>query len=181
MSSVPAERLAQIAVRKLNALRIPARIHPEVPSLVEGAFAFTPGRVVHPLTQVPIGRARFRVVGHDRLQFVEAPLSALEPTPFYDAPTPEVIEHAIAAALQRRGELLRASGARFERMRLKPTLDPDTLSARVRIEGDEVVFHLESDPAGTWVRSLVEGGRELVLDRAQTTLDLDEFPLGVDL
>ncbi|MGA9520580.1 MAG: hypothetical protein WBV82_03900, partial [Myxococcaceae bacterium] len=180
MSSVPAERLAQIATRKLNALKVPVRVLPDG-CTVEGVFTFTPGRLVNPISGVPLGRSRFKVVGHDRMQFVDAPLASMEPVPFYDANSPLEVEQALAAALFRRGELLKAAGARFEKMRLAPLIEPEDLSVRARIDAPGIGFELESDSAGTWVRRVVEGGKEFLLDRSQTGINLDEFALGVDL
>ncbi len=180
MSSVPAERLAQIAARKLNALKVPSRVLPDG-GTVEGVFTFTPGRLVNPISAVPLGRSRFKVVGHDRLQFLDAPLASLEPVAFYDANSPSDVENALASALVRRGEQLKLAAARFEKMRLTPMLDPDELTVRVRIDAPGIGFELESDPAGTWVRRVVEGGKEYLLDRSRTGLNLDEFSLGVDL
>ncbi len=178
--SVPAERLAQIALRKLNALKLPARVLPDG-CTVEGIFTFTPGRLVNPISGVPLGRSRFKVVGHDRVQFLDAPLASMEPIPFYDANSPLDVENALSAALLRRGEVLKAAAARFEKMRLASRMEPEDLSVRARIDAPGIGFELESDPGGTWVRRVVEGGKEYLLDRAQTEINLDEFALGVDL
>ena len=79
---IPRERLNQIASRKLSALGIAVRLGGDRETL-EGELAFS-GRVVNPATGAAIPRARFVVVGHDRLRFVDAPLSSLGAVNFYD-------------------------------------------------------------------------------------------------
>src|SRR5918911_2859511 len=98
ISKIPRERLNQIAGRKLAALGIPVRLGADRETL-EGELAFT-SRVVHPFTGQALSRARFAVVGHDHLRFLDAPLAALQPVLFYDAERGGVLDARVAALLE---------------------------------------------------------------------------------
>src|SRR5439155_7561495 len=118
------ERLNQIAGKKLAALAIPVRLGADRETL-EGELAFAPGRVVHPATGAPIAKARFAVVGHDHLRFVDAPLSALPPIAFFEAEKGAQVEQKIALSLQKRGQLLQQIAGRMKNLKLAPAIDPD--------------------------------------------------------
>ena len=114
IGKIPRERLNQIASRKLSALGVPVRLGADRETL-EGDLAFT--RVVHPATGQPVQRARFVVVGHDHLRFLDAPLAALGAVGFYDHERLAALEQAVAAELQHRGAALQDVAARFRALR----------------------------------------------------------------
>src|SRR5919206_4542423 len=98
ISKIPRERLNQIAGRKLAALAIPVRLAADRETL-EGELAFAT-RVAHPLTGAAIGRARFAVVGHDHLRFLDAPLAALAPVQFHDVDRTGALEARVGRLLE---------------------------------------------------------------------------------
>ncbi len=104
IGKIPRERLNQIASRKLSALGVPVRLAADRETL-EGDLAL--GRVVHPATGQPVPRARFVVVGHDHLRFLDPPLSALGPVGFYEHERLAALEQVIATSLQKRSAALR--------------------------------------------------------------------------
>src|SRR5574342_538068 len=128
ISKIPRERLNQIAGRKLAALAIPVRLGADKETL-EGELPFS-GKVAHPASGQPIPRARFAVVGHDALRFVDAPLAALPPVPVYDLERASALEQRVAEALQRRLDLLQEQAARLRALGLEVTADAERLAAR---------------------------------------------------
>ena len=156
--SIPPERLAQIASRKLAALGIPHSLQSDRQTL-EGMFTVSPGRVVNPVTAVPVGRSRFVAVGHDRLKFLDAPLASLDPVPFYEARTPFDVENPIVTALAVRGEWVKRLAARFESMKLKVQVDNDSLVVIGRVDTHDCRFEIEGSPTGVRLRRLIEMGK----------------------
>src|SRR5512142_2297139 len=124
IGKIPRERLNQIASRKLSALGVPVRLGADRETL-EGDLALS--RVTHPVTRQPIPRARFVVVGHDHLRFLDAPLAALGGVNFYEHERLPALEQAIAGALQRRTAALEELSTRFRALRLEAPIDPDRL------------------------------------------------------
>ena len=131
IGKIPRERLNQIASRKLSALGIPVRLGADRETL-EGELAFS--RAIHPATGQPLPRARFVVVGHDRLRFTDPPLAALGAVPFYDHERASALEQAVAAALAERAAALQDVAARMRALRLEVGLDPDRFAVRASVK-----------------------------------------------
>lgn len=181
-SKVSRERLNQIAARKLQQLKVPVSPKPGT-DLLEGELMFTPGRVLHPANQAPIGRGHFVVWGHDFLRFTEAPLAALEPIQFYDLEYVSVIEQRVMMALQKRLGMLRELETRCASMRLSPTLDAARLQLTVLIQSGGDAYELVADTASSLrvARVTLAHGAPQNASPQYPPLKLSEFPSGTDL
>ncbi len=155
IGKIPRERLNQIASRKLSALGIPVRLGADRETL-EGELALS--RAVHPATGQPIPRARFAVVGHDHVRFLDAPLAALGPVPFQDHERAAQLDQAIAALLQHRAASLADVAARLRALRLEAGLDPDRLAARAIVKTPGHAFELLGGPEGVRVSRVAPVG-----------------------
>lgn len=183
MTSAPTispERIAQIADRKLSQLGIPHSPTP-TPGVLEGVISFSPGRLVNPVSTLPIGRGRFVTVGHDKLRFVEPPLSVFGALPFYEANSIIDFEGPLVTALSERGELIKKLAARFEALRLKTRVEPDELVVLGELETPECRFLIEGGASGVRLRSIFEGGKVAKVSPTYPALDLKDFPAPVDL
>src|SRR5919197_1040596 len=173
ISKIPRERLNQIAGRKLAALAIPVRLAADRETL-EGELAFA-SRVAHPLSGQPIVRARFAVVGHDHLRFLDPPLAALPPVVFYDAERTGVLEARVAALLQERAALVQDVAARLRALRLETGFDADRLLARAVVKTSSHAFELLGGPEGVRVARVAQvGGRPVDVPNSFPPLSLDE-------
>jgi hypothetical protein len=180
ISKIPRERLNQIAGRKLAALAIPVRLAPDRETL-EGELAFA-ARVAHPLTAQPIGRARFAVVGHDHLRFLDAPLSALPPVLFYDVDRSGAIEARVADLLRKRAALLQDLAARLRALRLETGFDPDRLLVRAVVKTATRAFEILAGPEGVRVTRVASvGGRPFEVPITFPTVNLEEHASATDL
>jgi hypothetical protein len=155
ISKIPRERLNQIASRKLSALGIPVRLGTDRETL-EGELSLA--RVVHPATGQPLPRARFVVVGHDRLRFTDPPLAVLGLLPFYDHERASALEQAIAAALTERSAALQDVALRMRALRLDAGLDADRLAVRAIVKTPAHAFELLGDPTGVRVSRVAPVG-----------------------
>jgi hypothetical protein len=163
IGKIPRERLNQIASRKLSALGIPVRLGADRETL-EGELAVA--RVVHPATGQPLPRARFVVVGHDRLRFTDPPLATLGPVPFYD--------HERAA--------LQDVAARMRALRLDAGLDPDRFAVRAIVKTPAHAFELLGDPSGVRVSRVAPvGDRPFEVSPEFPPLPLRDFQTPSDL
>jgi hypothetical protein len=155
IGKIPRERLNQIASRKLSALGVPVRLGADRETL-EGDLALS--RVVHPATGQPVPRARFVVVGHDHLRFLDPPLAALGNVGFYEHERVAALEQAVAAALQKRTAALQEIATRFRALRLEATLDPDRLAVRAVVKTATHAFEILGAPDATRVSRVAPVG-----------------------
>jgi hypothetical protein len=180
ITKIPRERLNQIASRKLSALGVPVRLAADRETL-EGELAFS-GKVLHPATGQPLQRARFVVVGHDRLRFVDAPLVALGEVPFYGHDRVTALEQVVAAALSQRSAALQAVAARMRDLRLDAGLDADRLAVRAVVKTPGHAFELLGGPEGVRVARVAPvGGKPFEVSAAAPPLDLAAFRTATDL
>jgi len=140
ISKIPRERLNQIAGRKLSALAVPVRLATDRETL-EGELLFS-GVLRNPATGQVLQRARFQVQGHDTLYFVDAPLSALPPVPFYDCERVSALEQRIGEALQRRARQLQDQATRLRGLGFEVTVEAERLAARVVVKTPTHAFEL---------------------------------------
>jgi hypothetical protein len=179
IGKIPRERLNQIASRKLSALGVPVRLAADRETL-EGDL--TLGRVVHPVTGQPVARARFVVVGHDHLRFLDPPLAALGGIGFYEHDRLAALEQAVAAALQRRTAALQDLSARFRALRLDAPIDPDRLALRAVVKTTTHAFEILGGPEATRVSRVAPvGGVPFEVAPEFPPLDLAAFPTPSDL
>jgi hypothetical protein len=180
ISKIPRERLNQIAGRKLAALAIPVRLSADRETL-EGDLALPP-RVTHPLTGQAIGRARFAVVGHDHLRFLDPPLSALPPVLFYDVDRSGAVEARVGDLLQKRAALLHDLAARLRALRLETGFDAERLLARAVVKTTQRAFEILAGPEGVRVARVAPvGGRPFEVPITFPALKLDEHGSATDL
>lgn len=180
IGKIPRERLNQIASRKLSALGIPVRLAADRETL-EGELALS-GRVLHPATGQGIPRARFAVVGHDHLRFLDPPLAALGNVGFYEHDRPAALEQAIAAALVERSAALQEVAARLRALRLETTLDPDRLAVRAVVKTATHAFELLGGPEGVRVSRVAPvGGRPFEVSSEFPALQLDDHASTTEL
>jgi len=139
IGKIPRERLNQIASRKLSTLGVPVRLAADRETL-EGELAFS--RVVHPVTGQPVARARFVVAGHDRLRFVEPPLSGLGPFDFFAHDRQASMEQAIGAALAALQGSLQEVAARLRALRLEALIDPERMLVRAVVKTSSHAFEV---------------------------------------
>ncbi|ABS26363.1 hypothetical protein [Anaeromyxobacter sp. Fw109-5] len=173
ISKIPRERLNQIASRKLSALGIPVRLGADRESL-EGELTLS--RAIHPATGQPIPRARFAVVGHDHLRFLDAPLSALGAVPFHEHERAAQLDQAITARLQERAAAVADVAARLRALLLDPRLDADRLSARAVVKTPSHAFELLGGPEGVRVSRVAPvGGAPFEVSPEFPPLDLGEL------
>ena len=179
IGKIPRERLNQIASRKLSALGIPVRLGADRETL-EGDLAFS--WVAHPATGQPIPRARFVVVGHDHLRFLDAPLAALGVVPFYDHERAAALEQAIAAALQKRAGVLQEVAVRFRALRLEAVIDPDRFAVRAVVKTPTHAFEILGAPEATRVSRVAPvGGVPFEVSPDFPPLELSGFASTTDL
>ncbi len=179
IGKIPRERLNQIASRKLSALGVPVRLGADRETL-EGDLAFT--RLVHPATGQVIQRARFVVVGHDHLRFLEPPLAALGAVGFYDQERLAALEQHVAAALQQRSAALQEVAARFRALRIEAALDPDRLAIRAVVKTPTQAFEILGAPDGARVSRVAPvGGVPFEVSTDFPPLDLASFASATDL
>jgi len=177
---IPRERLNQIASRKLAQLGVPVRLATDRETL-EGDLSFS-GRIVHPATGQPIPRARFHVVGHDHLRFLDPPLSALGPIGFYDHDRTPALEQAISQALAGRGATLQEMAERFRAIRVEAGVDPDRLAVRAVVKTPQHAFEILGEPDGVRVSRVAPvGGKPFEVSSEFPLLDLAEFRTPSDL
>ncbi len=180
IGKIPRERLNQIASRKLSALSIPVRLAADRETL-EGELVFA-GRVLHPVKGQPIARARFTVVGHDHLQFVDAPLSSLPPVRFYDAERFGAVEQRVNGLLQQRAAAAQDLAVRMRALRLEAGVDADRVAARAVVKTPTHAFELLGGPEGVRVSRVAPvGGKPFDVPVRFPALNLAEFPALVDL
>lgn len=156
ISKIPRERLHQIAGRKLAALSIPVRLGADRETL-EGDLAFA-SRLVNPLSGAPVARARFAVVGHDHLRFLDPPLAALAPVPFYDADRTGVLEARVLEQLGRRVALLQDLATRMRALRVEAGFEPDRLLVRAVVKTVTHAFEILGGPEGVRVSRVAPVG-----------------------
>jgi len=180
ISKIPRERLNQIAGRKLAALGIPVRLAADRETL-EGDLAFA-SRIANPLSGVAMTRARFVVVGHDQLRFVEPPLSALAPVPFYDVERTSALEARIAELLGTRAAVLEDLAARMRALGIEPRFEPDRLLVRAVVKTASQAFELLGEPEGVRISRVAPvGGKPFDVPAAFQLVRLDEHATLSDL
>jgi hypothetical protein len=179
IGKIPRERLNQIASRKLSALGVPVRLGADRET-IEGELSLA--RVAHPLTGQPIARARFVVVGHDHLRFLDAPLAALGPVHFYDHERLAALEAALAQALQRRAAGLQETATRFRALGLEAGVDADRLAARTVVKTPTAAFEILGTPEAVRVSRIAPVGEVPFEVPAEVPpLDLAAFRTPTDL
>ena len=177
---IPRERLNQIAARKLSALGIAVRLSADRETL-EGDMAFS-GRVAHPATGAAIPRGRFVVLGHDRLRFLDPPLSALGAVNFYDHERAVALEAWVVAALAARNGALADVAARMRALRLDVALDADRLAMRAVVKTPTHAFEILGGPADVRVSRVAPvGGKPFEVAAGFPALDLASYHTSVDL
>jgi len=177
---IPRERLNQIASRKLSALGIAVRLGGDRETL-EGELAFS-GRVANPATGAPIPRARFVVIGHDRLRFIDPPLSALGAVNFYDHERSVALEAWVVAALGARTATLHDLAARLRALRLETTVDADRLAVRSVVKTTTHAFEVLGTPEGVRVSRVAPvGGTPFEVSAGFPALDLAQYRAAGDL
>ncbi|HCF61624.1 MAG TPA: hypothetical protein DFS52_26960 [Myxococcales bacterium] len=180
-SGVSRERLQQIATRKLTALGIPVQLAPDGQRL-QGALSFAPGRVVNPLNNAPVTTARFSVVGHDKLQFLDPPLAALPPLEFYDLDRAAAVQDRLAVALKVRLGYLRDVAGRLQPLGLVPKADPKRLIIVAEVKTVEHTFELHGGPDGIRVgRVAPRHGTPFAVSPDSPALRLEDYPSLTDL
>ncbi len=180
ISKIPRERLNQIAGRKLSALGIPVRLAADRETL-EGDLAFAT-RVANPLGGLALARARFVVVGHDHLRFVDPPLSALPPVLFYDVERTGVLEARVADALGKRAALLHDLAARLRGLRLEAGFDADRLLVRAVVKTPGHAFELLAGPEGVRVSRVAPVvGKPFDVPVTFPAVSMEEHPSLTDL
>ncbi len=180
IGKIPRERLNQIASRKLAALGVPVRLAGDRETL-EGDWAFQ-ARVVHPATGQPILRARFVVLGHDRLCFADPPLAAVGALGFYDHERAQTFEQAVVAALQQRAAALQDVAVRMRALRLDAAVDGERLAVRAVVKTPSHAFELLGGPEGVRVSRVAPvGGRPFEVAPEYPPLALPEFATASDL
>jgi hypothetical protein len=180
ISKIPRERLNQIASRKLSALGVPVRLGADRETL-EGELALS-GRVAHPATGQPVARARFVVAGHDRLRFLDPPLSALGPVEFFAHERLGSLEQALAAALAGLEGRLQEVAGRLRALQLEAALDRDRLVVRAVVKTPTHAFEVVGGPDGVRVTRVAPvGGRPSEVSPDFAPLDLSLFESATDL
>jgi hypothetical protein len=180
ISKIPRERLNQIAGRKLSALAIPVRLAADRETL-EGDLAFA-ARVVNPLNGAALARARFEVVGHDHLRFLDPPLSALPPVLFYDVERTGALEARVAELLAKRAALLEDLAARMRALRLEAGFEPERLLVRAVVKTIGHAFEILAGPEGVRVSRVAPvGGRPFEVPITFPSVKLDEHASLTDL
>jgi len=179
IGKIPRERLNQIAARKLTSLGIPVRLGADQALEADLAFA---GSVMHPLTGQAIARARFAVVGHDQLRFLDPPLSALGLVSFYDVERSGALEQRVVLLLQERSRLLQELAQRLRRLRIDADPDPERLVLRAVVKTVGHAFELLAGPEGTRVSRVAPvGGRPYEVPPSFPPLQLEEHETPTDL
>jgi hypothetical protein len=174
------ERLNQIASRKLSTLGVPVRLGADRETL-EGEIGFS-GRVVHPATGQTIARARFVVSGHDRLSFVEPPLSALGPVDFYLHERLLGFEQAVGTALAALHGQLEDVAARLRALQLEVAVDAERLQLRAVVKAPHHAFEILGAADGARVSRVAPvGGRPQEVAASFPPLDLRLFGSGAEL
>ena len=131
-AKITAERLAQIARRKLNAMGVDTSLSADGKEL-RGAVALPAGLVLrHPMREETVERIVFRVLGHDRLVLTEpAWMASLDPQPFYDHKKFKTVVEQLMIRLKRRVEAARQLHRRLVAMGFPSRLDEALLHAEV--------------------------------------------------
>jgi hypothetical protein len=180
IGKIPRERLNQIASRKLSALGIPVRLGADRETL-EGELAFG-GRVLHPVTGQPLPRARFVVVGHDHLRFLDPPLSALGEVNFHEHERAPALEAGVAQAIALRGAALQDVAARMRALRLEATLDGERLAVRAVLKTATHAFEILGAPEAVRVSRVAPvGGKPFEVAAEFPSLELPEFQTPAEL
>jgi hypothetical protein len=180
IGKIPRERLNQIASRKLSTLGVPVRLAADRETL-EGELSFSP-RAVHPATGQPLGRARFVVVGHDRLRFVDPPLAALGALDFYAHDRAPALEQALLSALVACQGQLQQVALRLRTFRLDAVVDPERMVVRAVVKSATHAFELLGGPEGVRVSRVAPvGGRPWEVAPGFPPLELTQFQTSSDL
>ncbi len=180
ISKIPRERLNQIASRKLSALALTVKLAADRETL-EGEMAFA-GRLQHPITGQPIQRGRFVVAGHDHMRFVDPPLSALPPVPFYDAEKLGQVEQRVGQALRERAAGLQDLAARVRALGIDVGIDPERLTVRAVVKTPSHAFELLGGPEGVRVSRVAPvGGHPFEVSPDFPRLQLRDFGRAGDL
>jgi hypothetical protein len=180
ISKIPRERLNQIAGRKLAALAIPVRLAADRETL-EGDLAFAT-RVQHPFTGQRLTRARFAVIGHDHLRFLDPPLAALPAVLFYDVDRSGALEARVAALLEDRAARVQDLAARLRSVGLEVSLDAERLMARAVVKTVAHAFELLAGPEGVRVSRVAPvGGHPFEVPAGAGVVKLDQHASPTDL
>jgi hypothetical protein len=180
IGKIPRERLNQIASRKLSALGVPVRLAADRETL-EGELAFT-GRVAHPATGQPIARGRFVVVGHDKLRFVDPPLSALGELNFYEHERSIALESAVGQGLAWCAAGLQDVAARMRALRLEAALDGERLAVRAVVKTATHAFEILGNMEAVRVSRVAPvGGKPFEVAPEFPPLELSEYATPTDL
>jgi hypothetical protein len=179
IGKIPRERLNQIASRKLTALGVPVRFGADRETL-EGELPFT--HVNHPATGKPIARARFVVVGHDHLRFVDPPLAALGTICFYAHETLAPLEQTVAQAFQVRAAALQDVALRMRLAGLDAQIDPERVVVRTVRKTATHAFEIIGAPEGIRITRVAPvGSSPFDVSSDFPPLVLSEFPSPTDL
>lgn len=180
-SSLPLERLNQIATGKLASLGLRVRVDGESQNL-RGELAFRSIQLTLPNTTAPLQAANFSVVGHDHLQFLAPPLSGLGRILFYDVPTVQALEERVATTLQQRLGALAVVNDRFKRLRIAARFESDALQMVGQVKTVSHLFELAGTGAGVWVSRIIPAsGKPVVLHEPFHFVDLTKFEAIIDL
>ena len=180
IGKIPRERLNQIASRKLSTLGVPVRLAADRETL-EGELGLA-GRVINPATGQPVTRARFTVVGHDRLRFLDAPLSSLGAVAFFDHERLATLEGALAGALAARQVAVQEVATRLRALRLEAGIDPERLVARAVVKTPTHAFELLGGPEGVRLSRVAPvGGKPWEVAPGYPPVELAQYASSTDL
>lgn len=176
------ERLNQIAGKKLAALGVSVQFSADH-LLLEGLLQFSPqARVANPVSGLPIAKARFQVEGHDHLRFVEPPLSALPPIPFFDAEKLLYVEERVAQALQKRLAVLEGLVKQLRALKCACSTDPEQLVVVATVDTIGYRFELLARPESVSIRRVLPThGKPFPVPETFPPLKLEEFEHSADL
>jgi hypothetical protein len=179
IGKIPRERLNQIASRKLSTLGVPVRLAADRETL-EGELVF--GRLIHPVTGQPVARGRFVVAGHDRLRFVDQPLSGIGLLDFYAHDRLASLEQAVAVGLSSLQGQLQEVAARLRALRLEAILDPERLLVRAVVKTTSHAFEVLGGADGVRVSRVAPvGGKPWEVSPEFPPLQLGDFKTLGDL
>ena len=159
------ERLNEIALKKLRALGVSAKVGTQ--GYLEGELRLSPGKVNHPSTGASISAATFQVVGHDQLLFLSAPLSGLAPVQFYDLDSGAALEQRILQLLHKRVAVLKELDPKLKALGLTTSLEVDQLCLKTSVKMVDQTYELLAGPGGVRVvRVVPRKGEPLVVPDA---------------
>lgn len=178
MATISQDRLNQIALRRLTNISVAAG--PGTDGVLVGHLTFL--GLKNPVTGAPITQARFAVVSHDQVRFLDAPLAVLAPMAFYDVPSVSQLEERVHGALEARMAAVREVAAGLKKLRIATALDGDRLAATATIAASSAQFLLVAGPDGVRVAAVKTGSAQPIeIAPTGPPLDLSQHGASIDL